>query len=153
MYAVLCGRMEEALSERSAPDWLMRTGCGGGERARESLQRDLSVSSPLGTRKAQLMRPILTMLRPRSLSSDVLSRVLVRVSVSDDREPIIDFPKVEPLVLPTLADLPAPGCWKLARPRTRSWNDWVSKVYRDVFGEEVSKDHEWRGARARVLRI
>ncbi len=108
----------------------MRTGCGGGERARESLQRDLSVSSPLGTRKAQLMRPILTMLRPRSLSSDVLSRVLVRVSVSDDRESIIDLPKVEPLVLPTLADLPAPGCWKLVRSRTRSWNDWVSKVYR-----------------------
>ena len=165
VYAVLCGGMDEALSERLASDWLMRTGCGAGEgsrvrrrrmvkddweRARETLRRDSSVSSPPGAWDAECMQPILSMLRLRSLSSDVLSRVLVRVSESDERPPIIDendLPQAEPPFLPLLGDLAAPGSWKLVRSRalTRSWDAWAPRVCGDTFGEEVSKDHERRG--------
>ena len=165
--------MDEALSERLASDWLMRTGCGAGEgsrvrrrrmvkddweRARETLRRDSSVSSPPGAWDAECMQPILSMLRLRSLSSDVLSRVLVRVSESDKRPPIIDendLPQAEPPFLPLLGDLAAPGSWELVRSRalTRSWDAWAPRVCGDTFGEEVSKDHERRGVLGREVGV
>ena len=123
---------------------------GPGERARKTLRCGSSLSSPPGAWDAERMQPILSMLRPRSLSSDVLSRVLVRVSESDERPPIIDendLPQAEPPFLPLLGDLAAPGSWELVRSRalTRSWDAWAPRVCGDTFGEEVSKDHERRG--------
>ncbi len=47
---------------------------GGWERAPETQRCDSSVSSPPCTRDEEHMQPILSMLRPRTLSSDALSR-------------------------------------------------------------------------------
>ena len=92
------------------------------------------------------------------MSSDVLSRVLVRMGESDERPPIMDendWPKAEPPFLPSLGDLAAPGCWKMVRSRalTRSWDAWASRIYGDIFGEEVSKDRERRGVLGREVGV